>query len=269
MKALTLDQIVDEVHRNLVRVREQCILFYARVEKDAANGTDFTEILGLPKPLVEDCRLGFSVLYRPARTERKWTADERLMGECFRLAAVHDGRLIETGSPHELILCEEPRIRGFQRKAIAEALFNRVKRSDRGVKDLQLSWEWVKPQLNGQGGQAGEMTRTKESGSAAKIINIQNSTVIMADGNATINISQHIEYITNLRDAVAAQPENSPTFAKVAKKTALDIIGSAMKDVAKGQVKEAAKQIYELGKDLGPVIVQTAAYGFFKSYLGQ
>ena len=51
------------------------------------------------------------------------------------------------------------------------------------------------------------------------------------------------------------EPEYSPIFAKVAKKTALDIIGSALKDVAKGQVKEAAKQIYELGKDLGPVIV--------------
>ncbi len=91
----------------------------------------------------------------------------------------------------------------------------------------------------------------------------------MPDGNATINIDQHIEYITNLRDAVAAQPEDSPTFSKIAKRTALDLIGSALKDVAKGQVKEAAKQIYELGKELGPVIVNTAAYGFFKSYPGQ
>jgi hypothetical protein len=33
-------------------------------------------------------------------------------------------------------------------------------------------------------------------------------------------------------------------------------------------VKKAAKQIIELGKDLGPVIVNTAAYGFFKSCLG-
>jgi len=30
----------------------------------------------------------------------------------------------------------------------------------------------------------------------------------------------------------------------------------------------AAKQIYELGKDLGPVIVSTAAYRFFKGSLG-
>jgi hypothetical protein len=117
-------------------------------------------------------------------------------------------------------------------------------------------------------GQASEMTRREETGSAATTINIQNSTVIMADGNATINIDQHIEYITNLRDAVATQPETSPTFAKVAKKTALDIIESTLKDVAKGQVREAATQIYELGKDLGPVIFNTAAYGFFRNWLG-
>jgi hypothetical protein len=91
---------------------------------------------------------------------------------------------------------------------------------------------------------------------------------IVAMDSASISIDQHVEYITNLRDAVAALPEDSPTFAKVAKKTTLDIIGSALKDVAKGQIKEAAKQVYELGKDLGPVIVNTAAYGFFKSCLG-
>jgi len=38
-------------------------------------------------------------------------------------------------------------------------------------------------------------------------------------------------------------------------------------DVAKGQVKEAPKQINELGKDLGPVIIKMAAYAFFSSML--
>ena len=89
----------------------------------------------------------------------------------------------------------------------------------------------------------------------------------MAEGNATINIEQHIHRAVELQKAIAKQPENSPTFAKVAKKTALDIIGSALKDVAKGQVKEAAKQIYKLGKDLGPAILNTAAYAFFKNFL--
>ncbi len=89
----------------------------------------------------------------------------------------------------------------------------------------------------------------------------------VATRGASINIDQHVEYITNLRDTIAAQPEDSPTFAKVAKKTALDIIGSALKDVAKGQVKKAAEQIIELGKNLGPVIVKTAAYAFFKNMM--
>jgi hypothetical protein len=90
---------------------------------------------------------------------------------------------------------------------------------------------------------------------------------IVAMDNAQVNI----EYINNaidLQKIIAQQPEDSPTFANVTKKTALDLIGSALKDVAKGQVKEAAKQICKLGKDLGPVIVNTAAYGFFKSCLG-
>jgi hypothetical protein len=91
--------------------------------------------------------------------------------------------------------------------------------------------------------------------------------VVATDGS-TINIDHYVEYITNLRDTIAALPEDSPTFAKKAKKAALDIIGDALKDVAKGQVKEAAKQIYGLGKDLGPVIVNTVAYGFFRSCLG-
>ena len=56
-------------------------------------------------------------------------------------------------------------------------------------------------------------------------------------------------------------------FCQGAKKTALDIVGGAIKDIAKGQIKEAAKQIIELGKDLGPLLVRMApvAYDFFKN----
>ena len=61
------------------------------------------------------------------------------------------------------------------------------------------------------------------------------------------------------------ESEGGESFGKVAKRAALDIIGGAIKDIAKGQVKEAAKQIIELGKDLGPIIVKTAAYAFFRS----
>ena len=86
---------------------------------------------------------------------------------------------------------------------------------------------------------------------------------IVATDGSTINIQQHIHNALELQKAIVQEPEESESFAKVAKKTALDIIGGAIKDIAKGQVKEAAKQIVELGKDLGPIIARTAAYAFF------
>jgi len=87
----------------------------------------------------------------------------------------------------------------------------------------------------------------------------------VATRGSTINIQQHIHNAVELQGAIAKEPEDSKSFAKVAKKKALDIIGGVIEDIAKGQVKEATKQIIELGKELGPVIVKTAAYGFFKS----
>ena len=43
---------------------------------------------------------------------------------------------------------------------------------------------------------------------------------------------------------------------------------TALKDVAKGKVKEAAAQIVGLATDLGPIITQTAAYAFFNGLAG-
>jgi len=99
-----------------------------------------------------------------------------------------------------------------------------------------------------------------------KLINAGPRSIVATDGSA-INIDQHVEYITNLRDAVAALREDSPTFAKVAKNTALDIIGGVLKDIAKGEVKKAAGQIIELGKELGPLILDTAAHAFFRNIM--
>jgi len=99
-----------------------------------------------------------------------------------------------------------------------------------------------------------------------KLITAGPGAIVATDGS-TVNIQQHIHNALDLQKAIAAEPEESKSFAKVAKKTALDIIGEAIKDVAKGQVKQAAKQIIELGKDLGPIIVNTAAYGFFRSLM--
>jgi len=84
----------------------------------------------------------------------------------------------------------------------------------------------------------------------------------------TVNIQQHIHNAIELQKSIAQEPAESKTFAKIAKNKALDIIGKVLEDVAKGQIKEAAKQIVELGKDLGPIIAKTAAYAFFKSIGG-
>ena len=91
---------------------------------------------------------------------------------------------------------------------------------------------------------------------------------IVATDGSTVNVEQHIHNAVELQRVIEEQAEDSETFAKVAKRTALDIVGDALKDFGKGQVKEAAKQIVELGKDLGPVIANTAAYAFFKSCVG-
>jgi kynureninase len=109
------------------------------------------------------------------------------------------------------------------------------------------------------------VARAVDTPKEVKLITAGPGAIVATDGS-TINIQQHIHNALELQKAIVAEPEESESFAKVAKKTALDIIGEAMKDIAKGQVKEAAKQIIELGKDLGPLFVKMApiAYEFFK-----
>lgn len=106
----------------------------------------------------------------------------------------------------------------------------------------------------------GALDRPRE----VKLITAGPGAIVATDGS-TVNFEQHINNAIELQKAITDEPEESESFAKVAKKTALDIIGEAIKDIAKGQVKEAAKEIVGLGKDLGPIIAKTAAYVFFKS----
>lgn len=87
----------------------------------------------------------------------------------------------------------------------------------------------------------------------------------VANNGSTINIQQHFGYALELHRMILDAPKE--TISETARKTALNLVGDAMKDIAKGQVKEAAKQIVELGKDVLPLVAQTAAYGFFKSML--
>lgn len=108
------------------------------------------------------------------------------------------------------------------------------------------------------------LARALDAPREIKLITAGPGAIVATDGS-TINIQQHIHNALELQKAIADEPEESKSFAKVVKKTALDIISEAIKDIAKGQVKEAAKEIIKLGKDLGPIIIKTAAYGFFKS----
>jgi len=97
-----------------------------------------------------------------------------------------------------------------------------------------------------------------------KLINAGPGAIVATDGS-TINIQRNIHNALELQKAIFDEPEESKSFVKVTKKTALDIIYGALRDLAKGQVKEAAKEIIELGKDLGPIFAAKAAYTFFKS----
>jgi len=111
------------------------------------------------------------------------------------------------------------------------------------------------------------LARALDAPKEVKLINAGPGAIVATDGS-TINIQQHIHNALELQKTISAESEESESFTKIAKKTALDIIGGAIKDIAKGQVKEAAKQIVELGKDLGPIIAKTAAYTFFSSMVG-
>jgi len=97
------------------------------------------------------------------------------------------------------------------------------------------------------------------------VIDAGTGSIVLTRGS-TINI-EYIHNAVELQKAIAKEPAESKSFAKVAKNKALDIIGKVLEDIAKGQVKEAAKQIIELGKDLGPLIAKTAAYAFFRSLM--
>jgi hypothetical protein len=110
------------------------------------------------------------------------------------------------------------------------------------------------------------LARALDAPREVKLITAGPGAIVATDGS-TVNIQQHIHNALELQKAIAAEPEESKSFARVVKKTAMDIIGDAIKDIAKGQVKEAAKQIVELGKDLGPIVAKTAAYAFFRSLM--
>lgn len=92
------------------------------------------------------------------------------------------------------------------------------------------------------------IARAVDAPKQAKLTPIEAGAVVALEGS-TINIDQRVEnYITNLRDTVAALPEDSPTFDKG---TASDLIGSALKDVAKGAGEGSHEAGLRAGQGLG------------------
>jgi uncharacterized protein YjbI with pentapeptide repeats len=132
------------------------------------------------------------------------------------------------------------------------------------LKEVQKGYEERINRLESEKDQLYHLLGQAIDKSGINLISAGPGAIVATDGS-TINIQHHIHNAIELQRAIAEEPEESKSFTKVAKKTALDIIGEAIKDIAKGQVKEAAEQIIELGKDLGPILAKTTAYAFFKN----
>ena len=103
--------------------------------------------------------------------------------------------------------------------------------------------------------------KTTISGGPKSIIAAEGGTI-----HIEIKVEQAIEHLEALRKLVEGQAEEK--LSGVVKKKACEIIHDALKDVARRQLTEAAKKILELGKEAVPLIVNTAAYRFFKGILG-
>jgi len=89
--------------------------------------------------------------------------------------------------------------------------------------------------------------------------------IVADEVNIEIKIEQAIGHLDELKKIVEKQPEEK--VGGVIKRKGLEIIHDALKDVAKRQITDAAKKIWELGKEFGPVIINTAAYNFFKNMM--
>ena len=87
--------------------------------------------------------------------------------------------------------------------------------------------------------------------------------IVADEVHIEIKVEQAVQHLDELKKIVEKQPEEK--VSAVVKRKGLEIIHDALKDVAKRQLTEAAKKIWELGKEVGPVIINTAAYSFFKN----
>ena len=93
-------------------------------------------------------------------------------------------------------------------------------------------------------------------------INAGDKSIIAAEGGiVNIKVEQAIGHLEELERVLEKQAKGK--LSATVKKKGLEIVHDALKDVAKRQLSEAAKKIWELGKEVGPAILGTAGYKFF------
>lgn len=104
-----------------------------------------------------------------------------------------------------------------------------------------------------------------DSPRTVNIIAAEPGSLVTADGSS-ITVEHYIQYIEDIRRAVEdAPPENLPDQAR---RTALDSLSGALKDVVRGETEAAVNKIHELGNGPAPFIASNPAYEFFVSLAG-
>ena len=98
------------------------------------------------------------------------------------------------------------------------------------------------------------------------IITAEQGSLVTVDGSS-INAEHYIQHIEDIRRVIEdAPPEN---LTDRARRTALDVLSGALKDIVRGETKEAVKKIDELSNGIAPFITDTPAYEFFASLAGR
>lgn len=90
------------------------------------------------------------------------------------------------------------------------------------------------------------------------------NTTIQTGPNATFHIVT--QSLTQLLAEVNAAPEDE--ISDQSRKKSMEVIGTAIQDIAKGKVEEAVRQIVELGKEIGPTMTKSAAFAILKMLQG-
>jgi len=116
---------------------------------------------------------------------------------------------------------------------------------------------------------SGLVARKLDRPNTVNLIEAKPGSFVAVDGS-TISIVQCVGHLEAIEPAIKDAPKES--LGNVARRTALDIVGGALKDAAKGEVKKAATGIIKLGAELGPGILKaagvSAAMEFFRGQLG-